>query len=697
MTLLQRLALAGALIPMGAGGPVLAQTAGDQIFALGTIYIAAGEEEGQGGTTSTVTGEEAAKQNRATLEDTLSVLPGVSSISSGGGSRNEREVFVRGFDRWHVPLSIDGIRIFLPADNRLDYGRFLTPDLAEVQVQKSYVSVINGPGGMGGAINLVTKKPAEAFEGSVRLGVEAGNRGDITGRSGAISLGTLQENWYAQLTYIRRDSDGFWLSRDYLPDPRYPYQGAGLREDAEHDDSRVNLKFGYTPNATDEYVLSYTKQTGAKSAPYSVLLPVRGATGSGPGSPQRDWTWPQWDISSLAFYSHTELAAGHLKTKVYYNTFDNVLSAWDDSSHSTQTVGRAFDSVYDDYSLGVSAEYGVTLGAHDLKFATHFRRDVHESTNYPRPGATPTPPADPTEHSKEETVSLAFEDTWRVTEDLRFVAGLSYDRAEVLEADRTDTSPGFDPLKTDALNWQLAAIWSPGAGGEYHASLSSRTSFPTLFHRYSTGFGTMVPNPDLEPERALNLELGWRGDLGPVAVEGALFYSRVTDLIQSIQIGSGPSGPLSQRQNLAEGTYRGFEVAARWEMSDRIALAANYTYIDLSIEDPVVNGARITDIPNHEAWLGIDWQATDTLTVSPSVEIYGARWSDPAIGSGDRNNPWYTKMGGFGLANLSASWEVSEQATVNFGVRNIFDRDYAVVEGFPEPGRSFFLASELRF
>ncbi len=63
---------------------------------------------------------------------------------------------MRGFDRFRVPLYMDGVRIYLPADNRLDFNRFLTADLSEVQVQKGYVSVLNGPGGLGGAINLVS-------------------------------------------------------------------------------------------------------------------------------------------------------------------------------------------------------------------------------------------------------------------------------------------------------------------------------------------------------------------------------------------------------------------------------------------------------------------------------------------------------------------------------------------------------------
>ena len=98
------------------------------------------------------------------------------STLDGTARRNERGIYVRGFGRWQVPLSIDGIRIYLPADNRLDFNRFLTQDLAEIEVHKGYVSVLDGPGGMGGAVHLVTRKPTDTFESEVRLGYGDGER-----------------------------------------------------------------------------------------------------------------------------------------------------------------------------------------------------------------------------------------------------------------------------------------------------------------------------------------------------------------------------------------------------------------------------------------------------------------------------------------------------------------------------------------
>lgn len=699
MGLLQRLALAGCLLPLGMS-VALAQEMGaqqsdqttDNAFSLGTIVLQK-QDGDQGGTSSTVDADKIRRTNRQTLDDALAVVPGVITANTGG-QRNERLVYVRGFDRFQVPLSIDGIRVFLPADNRLDFGRFLTPDLAEIQVQKGYVSVLNGPGGMGGAINLVTRQPTKSFEGEARLGFEAGNRGNLTGRTGYLYLGSKQDLFYVQGSYLKRDYDGYYLSRDFTPTP---VQGSGLRDNSDTEDTRLNLKFGYTPNATDEYVLSYTKQTGSKSAPYNVDQPVRGITPSLPPgqSWQRDWTWPEWDLSSLAFYSHTDFGGGlYLKTKAYYNTFDNTLSAWDDYTHSTQTVGRAFDSVYDDEAYGVSAELGGDLSDRNtLKGAFHFRRDRHESLNYPRPGYVPTPARDPAELSREETYSLALENTYRASEQLSIVAGVSYDEARVLMADRTATDLGYPTGSTDAVNWQIAALWQADAGGQYHASVSSRTRFPTLFNRYSTRFGTAVPNPDLKSERALNFEIGYQGDLGPARIQTAVFYSDISDMMQSVYVDTG----LTQTQNVGDGKYSGFEIAASWDLTPNVEMTANYTYLHRDISEPVRPGLRATDTPSHSAYLRLDWQAMDQLKIAPSLQLASSRLSDSAIQPTDPTQVAYTRNSGFGLVNLDLEWQASEQTNIVFGVRNMFDKNYELVEGFPEAGRSFYLTTSVNF
>lgn len=140
-------------------------------FPLGRIetVTVTGHAQAAAMSTSTIDNQAAYTYQLPSLDRALDILPGVSA-SNSGGSRNEQLLFVRGFDRFQVPLTIDGIRVYLPADNRLDFARFLTADLSQVQVAKGYVSVLNGPGALGGTINLVTRRPEQEFEADAAQG-----------------------------------------------------------------------------------------------------------------------------------------------------------------------------------------------------------------------------------------------------------------------------------------------------------------------------------------------------------------------------------------------------------------------------------------------------------------------------------------------------------------------------------------------
>ncbi len=241
-----------------------------QAFSLGEIVVPAPKVEGVAIDTATLSSEAIYSFNRTTLDDAVNLLPGVAS-SNTGGSRNERIITVRGFNRFEVPLSIDGVRVFLPADNRLDYGRFLTADIAEVQVAKGYVSVLDGPDGMGGAINLVTRKPTKAVEAEARATLDLGREGEYAGYNAFGLLGTKQDRWYAQGSYTRNFQDHWDLAGGFVPTAT---EDGGHRDLSRTSDWRVNLKAGLTPNSTDEYSISYTKQEGEKLAPLSTTDPL---------------------------------------------------------------------------------------------------------------------------------------------------------------------------------------------------------------------------------------------------------------------------------------------------------------------------------------------------------------------------------------------------------------------------------------
>ena len=177
-----------------AAGPAAAQAV-PGAFGLGqieTVTVTAQQIAPTAMSASTLSNETAYTYHAVSLSQALDMMPG-TAVSNSGGSRNEQLVFVHGFDRFQTPISIDGIRVYLPADNRLDFGRFLTADLSQIQVAKGYVSVPNGPGALGGAINLVTRKPTGDFDVDARSGLALGNSGSLDSEAGRLVLGVLDQ------------------------------------------------------------------------------------------------------------------------------------------------------------------------------------------------------------------------------------------------------------------------------------------------------------------------------------------------------------------------------------------------------------------------------------------------------------------------------------------------------------------------
>ena len=91
------------------------------------------------------------------MQAALRILP--SLIISKSGSRNESTVYLRGFDIRSVPVFMDGIPVYVPYDGYVDLDRFITYDLARIDVSKGFSSMTYGANTIGGAINLIGMKP----------------------------------------------------------------------------------------------------------------------------------------------------------------------------------------------------------------------------------------------------------------------------------------------------------------------------------------------------------------------------------------------------------------------------------------------------------------------------------------------------------------------------------------------------------
>ncbi|MDR3513525.1 MAG: TonB-dependent receptor [Caulobacteraceae bacterium] len=659
-------------------GPAFAQDAAPatqpvaNVYPLGEIEVTARKigDVNLGG--AVVAAVELRKFNITTANQALNLIAGTDAAPTGG-PRNEGVIYIHGFDRFETTLSIDGIRVYLPADNRLDFSRFLTEDLSEIQVAKGYVSVLDGPGGMGGAINLVTRKPTKPLEVELWGGGGFDRDGSVNSYDLSGLIGGRTDKYYLQLSGARSDISHDKLSNDYASTSVQP---AGNRYHSYSNDWRINLKAGFTPNDTDEYSINYIEQDGAKGAPYNVYDSI---------ATQRYWDWPVWDIRSVYALSHTKLGGNaYVDGKLYYNQFINDLFSYSNAAQTLMNTPKAFKSYYDDSAFGGRIELGANLTAADtLKAMFEFREDrhvQHETTFNPLF-------TQPDQTSVEDTYSVAIEDVFHATAHIDVVGGVSYDWRDLKQAQDYSNGVINYPLRnSNALNGQGAVTYAFDGGAKLYASVSDRTRFPTLFDRFSSRFGGAISNPGLLPERAVNYEVGGSTLITPrLKLDGAVFYSDVTDIIVSVPlIYQGTA--VTQSRNVGSGKYYGAEASIHANLSPTVDVGANYTYIRRVVDNPATAGFELTGVPINKAFIYLDWRALPALTVTPSLDMASSRWTTNTAGTA------YFKIGSYTLANLGLTWRMNSHVDVLAGVKNVFDRNYQLVYGFPEAGRTEYLS-----
>ncbi len=639
------------------------------VFKLGEINVAGTGSKAPAVGGGSVPREDLDDFNRETVVDALDLLPGITT--TGGGQRNERMVYVRGFDSRQVPIFVDGIPVYVSYDGNVDLARFTTYDLSSIEVSKGFSSVLYGPNTLGGAINLISRRPVKAFEGNIGVGIRSNDKFDSNGYSTNVNLGTNQGMWYAQLALSYLDKDGYSLSRDFRPVAAQPNRE---RLNAYSTDKKINLKVGLTPNTTDEYSLNYIKQEGEKgSPPYA---------GSAPGTSPNFWKWPAWDKESLYFISNTAIGqSSYVKVRAYYDKFTNRLSAYDDANYTTMTKRSSFRSFYNDHTYGGSVEFGTKISdINTLKVALHLKEDFHNERNL----------GEPEQKSQDRTTSISIEDTHRLTNKLDLVVGASYDKRKGKKAQEYDTTRGlydFPVRDGSAFNPQAGLIYRTSDTGNAYLTVARKSRFPTIKDRYSGGLGTTIPSPNLNVERSINYQLGISEKLtSTLRVDASVFYNDITDLMQSVDIPGTVcnNGNLcKQYQNIGKVSSKGFELGLMSALTNTLELGGNYTYID---RENKVNATKLTNVPRSKLFTYAKWAATPAMNVFANVEYNSKRYTnDNRVAAG------------FTLVNAKLSYTLQKGVTLEAGVNNLFDRNYAYTEGFYEEGRNFFANMNYRF
>ena len=191
---------------------------------------------------------------------------------------------------------------------------------------------------------------------------------------------------------------------------------------------------------------------------------------------------------------------------------------------------------------------------------------------------------------------------------------------------------------------------------------------PTFNDLYFPGFS----NPALRPETSRNAEIGANYDTAQQHLSATYFDNRISDLIVL--------DPSFTPQNLASARIRGTELAYQafaggWE------LRAQATFQDPTDES---TGKLLPRRARQYGSVAVH-HAAGLWGVGGEIVASGARFDMPG------EDP-ATRMHGYALLNLIASYSLNRQLSLLARWNNVFDREYELAQNFNTPGSNVFVS-----
>ena len=649
-----------------AASAVLADT-----FSLGQINVLNTPIE-ESPFEQTMTSETIAQQNTENIADALDNMSGLSMQFTGGG-RNETSISIRGQDARRVGLFIDGVPVYVPYDGYVDFDRFLTSDIAQIDVAKGFSSVAYGSNTLGGVINIITKRPTKALEGEIKGGFVLDSDGSLSRKTASLNLGTRQGHIYAQLGAVYSDQDHFRLSDDYTPIAN-AVQPEGDRLRSATNDHKISVKTGYIADDGSEIAIGYSNQMGQKEVPPSTTSYV----GQSSSQTRKDrWRWPYWDKETLYITGQKNLGEGYLKSTVYYDKSKNSL----DYDYTTVSNGPFPNgsSRYDDYSYGARLEYGVQLSDHFVTASANYKKDTHRGYQINELSDTESLSEKFTDH----IISFGLEDIYTLSSQWQILAGLGYDRKVGDYAWDTSSATTEIPLGSQsAFSPEAALVFSPDSTSKIRASIAQKTYLPSMKDRYSRRLGTALPNPDLDAETATHYELSYQKNLNAFSTKIAAFYTRTRDAIQSINI----DPTTTQNQNIGTVDNRGVELDLAYK-GESYEIGGNYTYIN--VKNKTDESVKRTDVPKHEIFAYVQ------KDLGYGFSMYGdMKFREGAYESVSNQ---YVTLPTFTTYDIKAVYKATEQITAEAGIKNVTDKLVIYNYGYPNAGREFFANLSYKF
>ena len=657
----------------------------------------------------------------------------VQKSQQGGGSP-----MIRGFSTNRLLLSVDGVRMNNAIFRGGNIQNVISIDpftIKNTEVIFGPGSVIYGSDAIGGVMNFYTQKPSFSFTDSLAVSGNINYRFASANNESTshidVNLGGQKWASYTSFTYNNfgdlvmgehgRDSylRNNFVARRNGTDVLVENDNPKNQNPTGYDQVNFLQKFTYKPNNVWNYDLGLIYTETSDFSRYDRLIRPND---DGDGLRSAEWFYgPQkWFMGNFQitrkgknmFYDGVKLTTAyqHFEESRNERLFQEVDRFTTREKLDAFSVNLDFENKkIGDLRLYYGAEYVFNkVNSEGSQQNIETQVIVPSASRYPD-GAT------------WQTFAGYVNAEYQIKPNFTLLSGARYSQVWVdAQFDTTFFPFPFDEadIITGALTGSLGFSWFPSAN--LQVTLNGSTGFRApniddvgkVFD--SEPGSVVVPNPDLEPEYAYNVDLGIKKNFhDKVVLRGAAFYTYLVDALvrrdftfngESEIVYNGELSNVQAIQNAAKAYVYGFEFGMDVFFNEHWSLNSNLTLTDgIEEDDSGVDTAARHVSPTfgdvHLIWQNQKFRADAFLNYNGEISFQDLALSErnkPFIYATDANgNPfspsWYT-------LNFRSQYQISNTFTATMALENITNQRYRTYSsGIVAPGTNLILGLGLKF
>lgn len=272
------------------------------------------------------------------------------------------------------------------------------------------------------------------------------------------------------------------------------------------------------------------------------------------------------------------------------------------------------------------------------------------------------------------TVSLYAFDTLKLSEQWQLSGGVRFDRYSTENNNVTVAGVRTRLKGSDTLaGWKLGALYKPASNGSIYTSVSTSQQPPGGSNFTLSESDTNINNPNLEPQKATNVEVGTKWDVldNKLAVTAAVYRSENTNDLTTR--GADPGQIIQYGKKRVSGVELGVvgNITNQWAVSAGLAKMSTKVVAGSAAQ----TGASLNWSPELTFTAWTTYKLASGLTIGG-----GARYVDGMVRSvSNTANAATTNMlnvPSYWVYDAVASYNINQNLALRLNLYNLFDKEY---------------------